>query len=530
MSSSPLIKGKPVELLTNYKSVYEEVRERKGYGRRNTKSGMKSDDCISTRLQRNFSEREDVQNIIEGTKSVMRLSWLIQAMDHDIFRPLIEMLRTRTKLSPLQWVAIRRVHWLVNVFREKIRQDSKTARDKSLWKFYEPKLNFYLNDMDMIYYETFPPYIKHNQTSHKKEIQDAVDIELIEEICFDLRVCLPQVLDASVYCPIAIRLTKSLCNAIAKLRLFRESDDDEDSVRQKLLDKVFDCALQAQKEIFASVQQPEGGYISLQFTSGLNKDYNLAGNVDENMAVALAYDVFSLRSTTTPKGITAAIVEKLDDNNKHLVEIGNQFVMINSEKFIDVANFKALGSVPFDVCKGERTDQINTTWYILTQVVLIVHGFAKIYLKGSSYSIVTLCNKLHVNIAHAEFIVQLGMKEDHGKCFKRFLQERLRSKPEREGRSEDSTYHQSRGNEGNKTRICGTACPRAELVYEGPPTTKFPSHGDWPNGWIQRSYSRSSGETKGKIDHYWFPPGGKSKLRSSVEILRYLVQTMPPPT
>jgi len=68
MPNAPLKKGKPVELLTNYKSAYEEVRQRKGYGRRNLKHGTKSDDCLATRFERNFAEREDIEYLIASCK------------------------------------------------------------------------------------------------------------------------------------------------------------------------------------------------------------------------------------------------------------------------------------------------------------------------------------------------------------------------------------------------------------------------------------------------------------------------------
>ena len=66
--------------------------------------------------------------------------------------------------------------------------------------------------------------------------------------------------------------------------------------------------------------------------------------------------------------------------------------------------------------------------------------------------------------------------------------------------------------------------PRGELnppCYEGPPTKSLP--GGWPEGWIERQYKRVSGASSGHVDSYFYPPPGhKYKLRSILEVKRYL--------
>ena len=54
-------KGDTVELLVNYGSRYEDVRERKGYGLKN-KEGLGHDaEDKAAKLQRNFSERKEAE-------------------------------------------------------------------------------------------------------------------------------------------------------------------------------------------------------------------------------------------------------------------------------------------------------------------------------------------------------------------------------------------------------------------------------------------------------------------------------------
>mmetsp|Transcript_8728 Transcript_8728/g.8296 ORF Transcript_8728/g.8296 Transcript_8728/m.8296 type:complete len:182 (-) Transcript_8728:327-872(-) len=55
------------------------------------------------------------------------------------------------------------------------------------------------------------------------------------------------------------------------------------------------------------------------------------------------------------------------------------------------------------------------------------------------------------------------------------------------------------------------------LVSEGP------AGADLPTGWTVKIYQRMSGHSKGHLDQYWFSPTTKKKMRSRVEIARFLV-------
>lgn len=56
--------GDTVELFVDYGEDYEQVRERKGYGRVNTKVNLGGDEEDGARLQRNFLDREEVSFFI----------------------------------------------------------------------------------------------------------------------------------------------------------------------------------------------------------------------------------------------------------------------------------------------------------------------------------------------------------------------------------------------------------------------------------------------------------------------------------
>jgi hypothetical protein len=59
-------------------------------------------------------------------------------------------------------------------------------------------------------------------------------------------------------------------------------------------------------------------------------------------------------------------------------------------------------------------------------------------------------------------------------------------------------------------------------IWEGPPDELFPGGGEWPKGWVKRIYERMSGATSGQTDKYWYTPILQHKLRSMLEIQRWL--------
>ena len=63
--------------------------------------------------------------------------------------------------------------------------------------------------------------------------------------------------------------------------------------------------------------------------------------------------------------------------------------------------------------------------------------------------------------------------------------------------------------------------PANKIVYMGPPKSDR-KNGKWPEGWTMEIYKRLSGLYKGQMDKYFFSPKKKYKLRSMVEVERFL--------
>lgn len=66
----------------------------------------------------------------------------------------------------------------------------------------------------------------------------------------------------------------------------------------------------------------------------------------------------------------------------------------------------------------------------------------------------------------------------------------------------------------------------AKEVWAGPPDEFL--EGGWPPGWVKRVFERVSGKSKGDRYRYLYPPNNGKKLRSMVEVRRYLgVEELP---
>ena len=60
-----------------------------------------------------------------------------------------------------------------------------------------------------------------------------------------------------------------------------------------------------------------------------------------------------------------------------------------------------------------------------------------------------------------------------------------------------------------------SAPARLTLISEDP--------AEWPKGWTKKIHERKKGATKGRRDCYWITPEQHYKLRSQVEVRRFIV-------
>ena len=115
-------KGETVELLVNYKGKYEEIRERRGYGEANLFDGVKSDDDDVTRVKRNLKERFlTEESILSFNEDEIRqvVEFVTEKVSVGIKESTESLTSKDGEESTLlrQCIARRRLDWMANILR-----------------------------------------------------------------------------------------------------------------------------------------------------------------------------------------------------------------------------------------------------------------------------------------------------------------------------------------------------------------------------------------------------------------------------
>mmetsp|Transcript_7558 Transcript_7558/g.17315 ORF Transcript_7558/g.17315 Transcript_7558/m.17315 type:complete len:459 (-) Transcript_7558:1393-2769(-) len=218
--SQPMRKGETVELLVDYKDVYEKNRERKGYGAANLRGDIKGDDHEPSKIARNFEERRALKEMVSSF-GVVELFHTLEFLTDRILDPVskatawLEGPTDGPSPTPLQMIARMRLHWSARYFQDRVtllRSQEKTLDNSALglsaakslleqcakwargleWDGLERKASF-----------RFP----------KDEYRSLFDGELNEEILYQVSEQIPMPLDSTIWCKVARDLTKELCNA-----------------------------------------------------------------------------------------------------------------------------------------------------------------------------------------------------------------------------------------------------------------------------------------------------------------------------
>ena len=210
--------GESIEVFVNYFDAYEEIRRRKGYGKRNLAGLEKSDKDFPTRMRRNFEERETVEWTVRDLTLVQlyELTEWLGPIWSELARK-VDLLpqREHTANHPtvLQLIALRRLEWLSSLLEQRhkelqgqnqyvsaqIASSLKTMKYKSWGPLYT-------------LLSASPTW----QDSRGVKFEEEAQREIVEELCYGVRDKIPKPLDRSLWCDIATTLTMILCNAIAE--------------------------------------------------------------------------------------------------------------------------------------------------------------------------------------------------------------------------------------------------------------------------------------------------------------------------
>ena len=270
---------------------------------------------------------------------------------------------------------------------------------------------------------------------------------------------------------------------------------------------------------------------------------------------------------TTPKALQSAVLmmhelgkENVTDNgvtlSKNLaLQHKKGFLVVDSPASVsgENANVSCLASVvrPFSLVASKKLDsspapvlQVNQSWYSVWQIKYATLVFGAQFLSIDSFNslLESLGRSKKVGKDVLLHALSVGMETDRLEIskeaynqvqasFKASVRESRSKKPKKKagrkrqnGRGKTSNKRPKLTSKGNhkSARSSNGARPSAKLIYDGLPTIKLDYPGGWPKGWTQKTFQRQSGDSKGAVDSYFFSPQRKFRLRSKVDVLRFL--------
>ena len=557
--------GDRIELLTNYFDGYERIRERHGYGLKNLYGGVSGDVDYSSYLERCVGERLRVFELL--SKFSMATIDIMEQVNEFIREPIERLLedfrasRNCNVFDGPQLMALRRIFWLQRVFENMLEKwNRKVGSNSPLLDARVPvirqgqQLVCSMRCHDFVLKEA----LWDSHELKQGRISTLVVNEAVEEACFSLRGRLVQPFSDSIWCELACCLIRRSSHLVVQhLWPIQQHSTEREivSAQKVLLDQFIDTAEEFSSKIKQAVST--GDLSGLSFGSGFRQNMLLQYSIDpiseSDMAMLLA------EHTTTPKAYLSVIYELyLHKRNPCGESVADTKALNHTDRFFMAASpsvFKtAVEPVLNDfvgVPQSTSTcgpNEINTNWYILWQVLFVIHQFASIYC-GEDKVLGTLCNRLNIPMDVAESAFSRGIKgtsqyfkihcERECKLRLKRVLDLPRSVKVTNGNSDDLVSYSGNGRhrrgrrnvvvEKNKDdalvkQKSGTprlgSRPQAIFLHEIIPDE--PLEGGWPPGWTKKVYERASGKTKGDRDRYWYSPVNKYKFRSMVEVRKYL--------
>jgi hypothetical protein len=499
---TPIGVGDTIELLVNYGEIYEEVRERKGYG----KSTLGSDQVESQRVKRNQCERVKVEDFImsEPPEELYDLLLSIRGTVDSILESTDCYKTSARKDMNRQWTARFRIHWIETLFRK---------RFIALQSQMEPLL--FSNAMDLLDKMRYDGSSKAQYTMiNDSLIKELALKETMEESVFlcskDHQLLHP--LDPSLWCALALDVVHELGQKLAfelKTGNFTQA---------QALENIYRLAKDASTEV--------------RRISETRKEVpRLAFKKTENPIVRkfLKTKVKGSGDKVKPK-LTYWKVKDANGQSSHHTYL---IRCIESEVSDEVAQ------------NGRAQTFVDTQWYVLWQVIRVVHVIVTMCLPSIStiYSLERLCSCAGVSISDVKRMLQNKMTDPYS--------EELYVSAYSESGFNEAIVHKSKHNTTSRVRQIRASGDRIKKMEERrlmllqsccqkdnfiPDVHKnvvrnrkcetfwkeLPAGPDCPKGWIIHVHKRKNGVTGGRfLDYYWFTNNGK-KLRSQVEVKRFI--------
>ena len=425
----PMKKGDVVELLVCYGEHYEGTRVRKGYGKANTRDGVKSDSDESARMRRNIAHRDsiedtiasmtldEIKNILHFIRSKM-LKAIVSGTDWFLSKvgtlqdPYLKRFLAHCQPPCRQWIARLRLSWMRVLFQQRLKtvDSSKLSSNemRDIQKTLE-LMEWTVNNRDIETFKTIESTLKYGNGS---SVCARILLELFEENLFwaSRNYALIHVLDHGLWCSAARKLTQAISSEIVK--------------HQKLLSIAKNYEF-LQRTIFSLARKAAGD---------IREAYN---NLSSNTKTQEAIDILGFYKSKTT-GVAQQLrhgESMLDASRLYGGELSSSQNYIAYEDALSLKAGGVMTLVPKlalnKIClvvqvhkmKGNRRQHadINLDWYLLWQLVRVVHIFATTCIEWPNenmYSLEQLCNEVEVEVDDAKAMLSRQMVDYDKESYK----------------------------------------------------------------------------------------------------------------
>ncbi len=508
--------GDEVELLVDYGEAYEDVRERKGYGKDNNEINGGDYDDDAARLKRNFVDREMAQLDIDDLK-LFDMFYLVEYLTNDVLAPIDLRIRqghghgqaeSFTRLSK-DVVARQRMHWLKIHFQRRLKEmmTNPDPNDELLTlsvtkggKEMVRSIEVSLLKWDFTMLPDIFTFLNTVRIGGGKTVQDVIFHELSEETLYFVASKLPDPLNRSVWSKISVDLTESITRDIA--RYFVYSKEPMLARVQMLGKQLLDNAKNAANKVreacciintgnsslsrdaaidklsFHSLSRkmkkkdiaPGGSLISV-YANELNIDYGTAATIADIQAYQDAVELGYLEPHFNP-----CSSRRLADTKLSMV---SQYPSSNHQSGNQQFHRMARS---IDAFKS-GVARVNEQWYLLNQILLPAHTLVSECVKWKefpegfqSYSLEKICEAIGVELEDAKETIKRGVIRPNW--------------PELEDKSTDSSTTK-------KKKRLRRALSNEARTLENCESKEFP-------GWIVERIQRKNSH---HVDSYFSHPG-----------------------
>lgn len=514
--------GDQVELLVNYGDAYEDVRERKGYGKDNNEIYGGDHDDAAARLKRNFIDRDMAQLDISDLK-LFDMFYLVEYLTNDVLDPIDQRIRgsfsssgqaiSFTRLSK-DIVARQRMHWLkmklICRLEEMIAhpdpedkllvhtmarggKEMVTAIEKSLLKWEFAMLPDIFSRLNSV------------SNGGEKTLQDVILVELSEELLHSVSSKLPDPLNSTMWSKISVDLTESTARDIARYLVCCKGPMYSRQLTEQLLVNAKNAANRVREAShivnnknsylsgerasaidnisFHSLRRklkkkdvsPNGSLINV-YVNDLNLPHGTAATIADIQAYQDAVELGYLEPYYDP-----CSTRKLTDSKLSIV---SQYASCNHTNGSQQFHWMARSIDAFE----NGVARVNEQWYLLNQVLLPVYTLASGCFEWNDWS-KEFCEAIGVELDAAKETLERGVVRPNW--------------PEEvENKSSDSTKTKKKG------RLRGCLSNEARTL-KNCACEEFP-------GWTIESIQRRNSH---HVDSYWSHPGlGGIVLRSKVGV------------